>query len=112
MQVETRWLQHLIVVQHPPKPLPPASHSRRGCCPPIWEISWCALARYDRVLCCQVSGYGGQGESLVPPYIHGSVSLSLSLSLALSFSLTGVQAKAWCLLIHTEASPSDVSLSV
>ena len=36
--------------------------------------------------------HGGQGESLVPPYTRGSVSLSLSL--------TGARAKARCLLIH------------
>ena len=38
--------------------------------------------------------HGGQGESLVPPYTHGSV------------SLTRARANAWCLLTHTEASLS------
>ena len=36
----------------------------------------------------------GQGESLVPPYTRGSI------------SLMGARAKAWCLLIHAEAFPS------
>jgi len=39
-------------------------------------------------------GHGGQGESLVPPYTRGSVSLYL----------TGARVKAGCLLIHAEAS--------
>jgi len=58
--------------------------------------------------------HGGQGESLVPPYTRGSVSLALSHGgqgesleppyTRGSFSLSGPRAKAWCLLIHAEAS--------
>ena len=59
--------------------------------------------------------HGGQGESLVPPYTRGSVSLSrgpgrkpgASLYTRKRLSLTGgSKAKAWCLLIHAEASLS------
>jgi hypothetical protein len=39
----------------------------------------------------------------VPPYTRGSVSLSLSLALT---GTRGPNVKAWCFLIHTEASPS------
>ena len=53
--------------------------------------AWCLLIHAEASL-----SHGDKGESLVPPYTCGSVSLSL----------TGARAKAWCLLIHAEASLS------
>ena len=71
--------------------------------------AWCSLIHAEASL-----SHGGQGESLVPPYTRGSVSLSrgpwlkpgASLYTRKRLSLTGAGAKAWCLLVHAEASPS------
>ena len=53
-----------------------------------------ALHRHRIDAASPASVYGGQGESLLPPYTRGSV------------CLTGARANAWCLLIHAEASLS------
>ena len=71
--------------------------------------AWCLRIHAEASL-----SHGGQGESLVPPYTRGSVSLSrgqrrkpgASSYTRKRLSLTGARAKAWCLLIHAEASPS------
>jgi len=55
-----------------------------------------AASLYTRKRLSHSLSHGVPGESLVPPYTRGSVSLTLSL--------TGSRAKAWCLLIHAEAS--------
>ena len=64
--------------------------------------------------CIGAVPHGGLGETLVPPHTRGSVPLSRGPGRrpgASSYtrkrpSLTGAWARAWCVLIHAEASPS------
>ena len=66
--------------------------------------------RGERVIRCRrlgrVTAHRGQGESLVPAYTRGSVSLSWGPRGSVSVSLMGARAKAWCPLIHAEPSIS------
>ena len=73
--------------------------------------AWCLLIHAE-------ASRGCPGESLVPPYTRGSVSLTevgatarcLLTHAEASLPVTGARAKAWCLCSH--AGPLSVSLSL
>jgi len=68
--------------------------SDSGCICDRSEDGWLASLIQSLFISSTTCTGARRGESLVPPYTRGSV------------SLTGARAEAWCLLIHADASHS------